>query len=236
MKVVISQPMYLPWAGLFEQIKLTDIFIHYDDAMFPMGRSFCSRVQIKIEEQLKWLTVPVVRKSRTVINDTLIDYSKNWIKEHLIKIKLAYSKLKFYKDITEIVENAFNIKFINICDLNIYLIEKICDYLGIKTKFVLSSAFNLNTSSSQKLLELCKVHDATEYITGHGAKNYLDHELFEKNNIKVKYMSYNIVPYCQPGTFTPYVTILDLIANVGANAISHMGSAKIDWKKFVNYG
>ena len=29
--VVISQPMFLPWIGLFEQVKVADHFVHYDD-------------------------------------------------------------------------------------------------------------------------------------------------------------------------------------------------------------
>lgn len=56
MKVVISQPFYLPWPGLFNQIKMADIFIHYDDAQLPQGRSFCSRVQIRTKDKIGWLS------------------------------------------------------------------------------------------------------------------------------------------------------------------------------------
>ena len=49
-KIVISQPMLFPWIGIFEQIKLSDVYVHYDDAQLPQGRSFINRVQIKTKD------------------------------------------------------------------------------------------------------------------------------------------------------------------------------------------
>ena len=45
--LVVSQPMFLPWVGLFEQVRLADVFIHYDDVQLPQGGNFMSRVQLK---------------------------------------------------------------------------------------------------------------------------------------------------------------------------------------------
>ena len=38
---------FLPWSGLFNQIAMSDLFIHYDDVQFSKG-SFVNRVQLKI--------------------------------------------------------------------------------------------------------------------------------------------------------------------------------------------
>ena len=35
--VVISQPMYFPWVGMLEQMRLADVFVHLDDAQFSKG-------------------------------------------------------------------------------------------------------------------------------------------------------------------------------------------------------
>ena len=56
--VVVSQPMLFPWVGLFEQIRLADVFVYYDDVAFSKG-SFFNRVQIKTSRGSKWLTVPL---------------------------------------------------------------------------------------------------------------------------------------------------------------------------------
>ena len=67
------------------------------------------------------------------------------------------------------------------------------------------------------MLEIVQYLSGDCYITGHGAKNYLQHEDFEKAKIDVEYMVYG--PYQWPqqlGPFNPFVSSLDLIANVDA--------------------
>jgi hypothetical protein len=72
------------------------------------------------------------------------------------------------------------------------------------------------------------------YVTGHGARNYFDHELFERHGISVEYMDYQKIPYPQlHGAFTPYVTILDLIANCGAESMAYLQSGTVRWREFV---
>lgn len=234
MKVVVSQPFYLPWPGLFDQIRQADLFVHYDDVQLPQGRSFCSRVQIKTRNSLAWLSVPLVRNSRNMIRDALIDNSKHWRNDHLNNIKESLSKADFYSDALKIISEVFDNQIQNLSDLNIMLIEAISGYLGLKTKFMVSSSSKISRKSTEKLLELCKENNASSYITGHGAKNYLNHELFEENNIDVRYMQYNIKPYSQfYGEFTPYVTILDLIAHKGPESIQHLQSTTVPWRAFL---
>ena len=64
MRIVISQPMYLPWIGLFNQLKHAQLFVHFDDVNIPQGRSFVTRVQFKTNKGSKWLSVPVLHASR----------------------------------------------------------------------------------------------------------------------------------------------------------------------------
>lgn len=235
MKVVISQPFYLPWPGLFDQIRLADVFIHYDDVQLPQGRSFCSRVQLMDESGISWLTVPIVGESRGLINEARIDYSQNWKERHLYKIKKSLSAAPFYDDVICLTEEKPGESFLSLAELNIFFIESISRYLGLSTTFLRSSRWGTKSKSTEKLLELCSLNKATQYITGHGAKNYLDHELFERNGIDVQYMNYQIQPYQQLyGDFTPYVTVLDLIANTGPGAIKHLQSKTISWREFLN--
>ena len=72
MNVVISQSMYFPWIGLFEQVRLSDLFIHYDDVQFTRG--FYNRVQIKTRNGIRWLTIPLLdRKTGQNIDEVKID-------------------------------------------------------------------------------------------------------------------------------------------------------------------
>ena len=74
----------------------------------------------------------------------------------------------------------------------------------------------MDGSSAQRVCDIVQVLEGTDYITGHGARNYLDHAAFERSAISVRYMDYRCVSYEQGhGEFTPYVTALDLVANCG---------------------
>ena len=226
--------MYLPWPGLFDLIKNADLFIHYDDVQLPQGRSFCSRVQIKVKDRIFWLSVPLIKKTRGLIKEAIIDNSRKWQKDHINKIKESLYLAPFYQDVINILESIFEDPISELAELNIILVERISKYLGITTQFKKASQFHLNSHSTQRLVELCEFNKATHYITGHGARNYLDYEMFEEKNIEVQYIDYNIAPYNQYGTFTPYVSILDLIAHKGKESIMHLQSNIINWRNFIH--
>ncbi|MNL79370.1 hypothetical protein D3C87_2059600 [compost metagenome] len=47
-------------------------------------------------------------------------------------------------------------------------------------------------------------------------------------------MKYSLTPWPQgPGDFTPYVTILDLIAHKGPDARSHLAPQTVSWREFL---
>lgn len=233
--IVISQPMFLPWIGIFEQLNLCDIFVHYDDVQFPQGRSFINRVQIKTKDGIKWLTVPIdKKKSGKYINSTHISYNENWKIKHLNLIYQNYSKAKYIDTLMSLLDTIYNEKFETISDLNIHSFSVISKYLELEKEIYKSSKLNINSSSSQRLLNICKSFNCNEYITGLGALNYINYELFEKNNVKINYMDYKKTPYTQlHSDFTPFVSIIDLIANKGNFSKENISSEKIYWKDFI---
>ena len=64
--VVVSQPMFIPWIGIFEQIALADTFYHYIDIQYPKGRSFMSRVQLLGNSGQQWLTAPIDKNTLAI--------------------------------------------------------------------------------------------------------------------------------------------------------------------------
>lgn len=232
-KVVISQPMLLPWIGIFEQVRASDIFIHYDDVQFPQGRSFSSRVQVKTEYGSRWLTVPVKHNSKQLIRDVKIDVSKNWKESHLGVFRQSYRKAPFGEMALELVESIYALETDSLSGFCIFGIEKLASFLGLDCEFARSSQYGFTTSSSRKLLDIVMAEKGEIYITGHGAKNYLDHELFESHGINVEYIQYVLNEYLQlHGKFTPYVSMIDVIANIGDRASELIIAESINWKEF----
>jgi hypothetical protein len=233
--VVISQPMFFPWAGFFEQILASDAFVYYDDVQFSKG-SFVNRVQIKTNAGVKWLTVPVMHRHLSqTISETMIDESKDWHSRHLAFLHQHLSDAPFYTDALGLVSALYKSEFRTIADLSVASINAVCTYLGIAepAAFKYSSQLGVPGKGSQRVLDIvCKL-GGTTYITGHGAAKYLDHEAFEQAGVGVEYMDYAKHPYPQLfGAFTPFVSILDLIANLGPAARKILCPRTVAWREF----
>lgn len=243
MKLVLTQPNFIPWRGMFEQIKACDHFVIYDTVQLPKGggkgRGFSTRVQIKTAQGQKWLSVPVSRPSNgqtLLIKDARFPDNR-WRKSHLGSIDQAYRQAPFFKNIWEqVVLPIYGFETEMLCQFNVNAFNRILNFLGIDRQPVLSSGLELEgrESASERVLEICQLFNANEYITAQGAANYLDHELFERARVKVVYMDYKLNPYPQlHGGFLPYVSILDLLFNVGEKSADHLAPQMTFWKDWV---
>ena len=228
-KIAISQSNYIPWKGYFDLINMVDEFILYDDMQYTR-RDWRNRNKIKTSHSTQWLTIPVDVKGKYFqsIQDTQISNTA-WAKKHWSSIQHNYSKAKYfslYKDIFQklYLDNDEN----NLSQLNYNFIVTINKILDITTKISYSSDFKLLEGKTERLLDLCQACQATEYISGPIAKDYLYEALFTQENIKVTWMDYNNYPeYDQ--LYPPFehsVTILDLIFNEGPNSKNYMKSFK----------
>lgn len=236
MKVLVTQSMLFPWVGLLEQISLADIIVHLDEVQFSKG-GFCNRVQIKTASGIKWMTVPVKRDKLTSSIDSItIDNGVNWKQRHISLLKNSFSFCPFSGDALDLVSSLHNQSYSYISHLSRSSMLLLADYFGLLSNKVLVDSRDLCVTGvgSCRVLNIVKEVGGSTYITGHGARNYLDHNQFESCGINVEYMEYLSLPYPQKwGEFTPYVSGLDLVANLGKGG-SHMIRPKtIPWKEFV---
>ena len=218
LKITISQPMYFPWVGFFEQFLLSDIFVYYNDVQFTRG--FFNRIQLKKSSTTSiWMSIPLkeVRK-RKLINEMEIDNSLPWQSKHRNLLKSHLRKGKYLNDALCLLDNLFQNEFTYLDEITIKSIELVVDYYKLKVplKILKSSQLSSVGSGTERLVSICKYFNANCYITGHGAYNYLDQNSFHKCDINVYYMKYNLPEYdqCFPN-FTPFVSVLDLVANMG---------------------
>ncbi|MCX7940605.1 MAG: WbqC family protein [Elusimicrobiota bacterium] len=215
MKVAIHQPQYLPWSGYFNKILQCDIFVFLDDVQYKKNE-WQNRNKIKTATGTQWLTVPVHYKFGQKINEVIIDNKILWKKDHIKSIEVNYRKAKYFFDFFPVVENLLSREYTKLVDINIESIKCVLSYLGINKQFVLSSTLNIEDEKTERLVEICKKLSADVYISGSGARDYLDIELFEKNNIKVVFQNYTVPEYQQLfGKFISNLSIIDMIFNVG---------------------
>ncbi len=222
--IVISQPTYLPWAGYFGLIDASSKFIFLDDVQFDR-RSWQQRNRIIISKKEGYLTIPVIKKGKNnqLLKDTLIK-DNNFYKNHLKNIYFNYSKTKFFNKYFEHLESlAEPIQSLNnLSEINILLIKKISNLLGMNSTFIKSSDLNLSGSKSEKLINTCNLFNAKEYLSNEGATEYLkkDIDKFKINNINVYIQNFNPTSYAQQSNqFVPYMSILDMLFNEGNQSL-----------------
>jgi len=215
MKISIHQPVYLPWLGYFDKIAKSDLHIFFDDAKYSKNNLF-NRNTIKTPQGSSWLTIPIKYKSDALICETKIDNTSDWQKAHWKTIQMNYAKAPYFKDYAEIFEKIYQKNWDNLSDINMEMNKAIADLLGIKTKFIKSSDLKVAGARNEKLIALCKAVGADTYLSGQGAKVYIDEKLFSQNNIKIVYQELSYPEYTQLwGEFIPNLSIIDYLFNCG---------------------
>jgi len=227
-KVAILQSNYIPWKGYFDIINSVDEFVLYDTVQFTKN-DWRNRNKIKTHQGTIWITIPVKHSLSQKIYEIEVLNNK-WRKQNWKTLNLNYSKAKYFNKYKDIFENLYlNSNETFLSKINYKFICAINEILEIDTKITWSSEYNLKGEKSEKLLNICKQANTTEYISGPAAQNYLDTNIFEKENIKVTWMNYNnYKEYNQ--LYPPFehgVSILDLIFNEGENATKFMNSFKL---------
>lgn len=224
--------MYFPWVGLFEQIKLCDRLVIYDDVEYSKG-SYTNRVQLKGNIGQVWMTLPLEEyKNGKKINEYNVK-GGDWRLLHLNQFKSLYRNSPFVNDAIEIMEKCYEINTNRLSEVTLNSMRLVMEYIGLKKDIYISSNLNIDGKSTERVFDIVKYFSGSNYITGHGAINYLDHELFERENISVSYINYEKKEYSQLYSgFIPYVSILDLIANMGKESENYLISKTIDWKNF----
>jgi len=233
MNVVITQPMLFPWVGLIEQVRLSNIFVFYDDVQFSKG-SFTNRVQIKTSQGMCWMTVPIEKTSSAMpIKDVKICYKQNWQSKHFKLLQQSLAGAIYLKEALDLVDSVYakNHKYIGqLAKDSMMSLIKYFELLGGR-KFLDINELEVPGSGSGRVLEIVKKVGGNVYISGNGGKNYLNHAEFERFGVNVRYVNYEMQQYLQQhGQFTPFVTGLDLVANCGKSGAIAIKSTATDWR------
>jgi hypothetical protein len=220
-KVAILQSNYIPWKGYFDIINDVDLFIFYDDVQYTKN-DWRNRNKIVTINGIKWITIAAESNK---ISQKIIDVKfkePRWNIKQWETIKQFYKNTPFFKQYKEFFEHIYiDTKFELLSEFNQFLIRKIStDILRIDTEFQDSRIYNASGQKTDRLIEILKKANANLYVSGPAAKNYIEDNKFKENNIEIVYKNYTGYPeYPQSfSEFNHFVTILDLIFNVGPDA------------------
>ncbi len=231
--VVISQPMYFPWVGMLEQMRLADVFVHLDDAQFSKG-GFFNRVQLKTTKGTPWFTVPLAENKLGQLLNEMRMAEHDWRRKQLATLRQAYAAAPHVEEMLGLVGSVFEKENESLAALSAASVEALAEFFEITPKEIQwSSAMAIEGTASARVLSICEALGAERYVTGHGAREYLDHAAFEAAGVRVEYLDYQKREYSQlHGAFTPFVSALDLAANCGRAGREVIASGTVYWKDF----
>lgn len=222
MIISIHQPAYVPWLGYFDKMAKSDVHVFLDDAEYSKNNLF-NRNKIKTPQGWMWLTIPVYYKSNRLICETEIDNHLNWSNKHWMALKTSYGRAKYFKEYSQVLEKFYLTEWRYLSDITISMNKTIASMLGIEAKFVKSSEIKVSGNQSEKLINLCQALGGDVYLSGQGAKAYMDDSLFLAQGIKVVYQEFNHPVYEQLwGEFIPNLSIVDFLFNCGADEFSRI--------------
>ncbi|MFB0516401.1 MAG: WbqC family protein [Candidatus Neomarinimicrobiota bacterium] len=225
MKVAIHQPNFLPWPGYFHKYALADLMVHMDTAQ---------HVRLEFDHR-NWIKIP--------------DGSKRWIIVHragsnpfaqpLNRVRLAndewrtiiqnrlynsYHQAPYYHLYIDNLMDVLRRKWASLASLNLALINYICQELEIATPSLRLSELGVDFGQhTGQLIRIARHAGADTYLSGMGAREYLDEGAFQKAGIKLEYQHYTPILYPQLyGEFIPNLSIIDLLFNTGPEARTYL--------------
>lgn len=224
MVVAAHQIHFMPGLRYFSKMKNCDIFVYLDDVQF-VKREFQNRNRIRTKNGWQYLTLPVMTRGRfnQLIKDVEINNTYNWREEHLKAIEINYRKAAFFNEYFPKICEIYSKEYRYLVDISLSLIDFFRKELSINTKTILSSSLKIDKKSTQRIVEICKALNADTYLSGIGAKDYLDEKAFIENNINLIWQNFVVKPYPQVfDGFVENLSILDLLLNCGKDSLNYL--------------
>ncbi|MCI5151273.1 MAG: hypothetical protein D3916_18130 [Candidatus Electrothrix sp. MAN1_4] len=205
------QPYFFPYIGYFQLIHAVNTFVVYDDVNFIKG-GWINRNFILSQGEKTRITLQLRGASSYLLINQII-VGENQVK--LLKsIHQSYAKAPHCSDIMLLIERVLMNEEKNLAKYLAYGLKEICSYLGLTPKWILSSDLQKdNTQRGQeKVLSICHEMRANHYINTSGGRSLYENLLFEKNGIKLSFISSKDIEYKQHNKpFESFLSIIDVM-------------------------
>jgi hypothetical protein len=222
MKLGIMQPYLFPYLGYFQLINYVNKYLIYDDVNF-IKQGWINRNRILVNKKEYLFTLELSGASSfKLINDINVGDNRNKL---LKTIEQSYSKAPFFKPAFEMVQSVVLFTENNLGKFLTNSIRVVCEYLDVKTEILISSEIKKDTTlhGQDKILHICKMLGADEYVNAIGGQDLYSRTTFENNNIVLTFLKSKPVHYRQNSdAFIENLSIIDVVMNNSQEEIKGM--------------
>jgi hypothetical protein len=217
--VVIHQPDFIPYLGFFHRLLFADLYVVLDHVQFVNGstRAWTHRDKIKTPHGERWLSISVRKAPRdTAIKEIILSTDIDWREGNLRLLEANYAQSACFQEIMPEVNALYARQCMSLSEFTLSSIEMLMDMLDVKVPMVLSSELDPRGTRNEMLVDLLRKVGATHYLSGVGARAYLDPVPFQSAGIEVTWQDFHHPVYPQLyGNFVPYLSSLDMLFNCG---------------------
>lgn len=171
MKIAIHQPNLCAWLPFFKKMEAVDLFVVLGHCQF--ARDY---FQHRFKYQSEWFTLSVSRPKHfeLISQKQYANPQKDWsaIKRRLPQYAEFFTSLDAF-----IGPSLFK--------TNYGIILELKRRLGIGTEVIQDPVSNLK--STDRLVEICRIHGADTYLAGRSGVHYMELNKFSEAGIKVEF-------------------------------------------------
>lgn len=205
------QPYVFPYIGYFQLIRDVDVFVVYDDVNFRK-RSWINRNRILLNNEAHLFTLNLCEASSSKwINEIVIGNNQ----QTLIKtFRHAYARAPYFEQTMPLLETLLLYPEPRLDRYLMHQLESLARYLGMHTRFILSSDVEKDNSlkGQDKLLAICDALGADSYTNAIGGQNLYSKEDFANLGIDLKFIKSHDIRYRQFGAeFVSWLSIVDVL-------------------------
>ena len=197
MKLGMMQPYFYPYLGYWQL-------------------RWINRNRIKVNGAPAYVGISVKKASQNrKINEHVISMSDSDKESLLTKVKMAYGKAPYFKDVYDLFKDTVYCEKTNLAEYLMYSNLKIADFIGITTKIYSATELGLDhaNKAQERIIDICRLRGASEYINAIGGEELYDKQSFNEAGIKLNFlkMDADIVYPQGKGQFIPSLSILDVL-------------------------
>lgn len=195
MSTVLLSTAYLPNLNYLSQVMQHDTIIIEQHENF-VKQTYRNRCDIVTANGKLSLSIPLIKQAdKELISNKKISYAEDWQKQHWRTIVSAYKNSPYFEFFEDEFKPFYEKQFEYLLDYNTQLLQTVLHILRIKKQIEFTQTFELN---STQVIDFRNLSD------------------IEKTNMNAK-------PYYQVFAdklgFTPNLSCLDALFNVGLNTI-----------------
>lgn len=205
MIVAIHQPAYFPWLGLLEKIAIAERFIILDNVQYN-SRAFQHRTLYSRENGPAYLSLSVKSKGSQINKIQIKDIEladPALPQRHFNTLRHRYGKRPGWPLLSDALHDILSRQTTSLVELNLATLRFTLQLFEINTELILASQLDAEGAKSDLMLALTQAAGGDAYLSGKGARAYMNNDIFEQAGIELYWQSFvhPVFPQSHVGDF-----------------------------------